>query len=175
MLEEKESDPDALSELFRLDYLDTRIRRNAESLLDAPHGDAAGPAARRYLVRIGPYGRRQLGCQRGMPSADRASRCPRWSPLDSPWSAMDRLNTAQSPHAAGQPGPRTAPAAGWQRERRRRGCLSPHNTVSQDDAQRAQDAPGQPSRPAWLIWVQGSGAAAESGIGNPGPSWRSLW
>ncbi len=32
-LEEKEGDPDALSELFRLDHLATRIRRNAESLL----------------------------------------------------------------------------------------------------------------------------------------------
>lgn len=32
-LEEKESDPDALGELFRLDHLATRIRRNAESLL----------------------------------------------------------------------------------------------------------------------------------------------
>ncbi|MFN2495906.1 MAG: ATP-binding protein [Pseudonocardiaceae bacterium] len=32
-LEEKERDPDALSELFRLDHLATRIRRNAESLL----------------------------------------------------------------------------------------------------------------------------------------------
>ncbi len=31
--EEKESDPDALGELFRLDHLATRIRRNAESLL----------------------------------------------------------------------------------------------------------------------------------------------
>jgi signal transduction histidine kinase len=32
-LEEKENDPDALGELFRLDHLATRIRRNAESLL----------------------------------------------------------------------------------------------------------------------------------------------
>ncbi len=32
-LEEKEHDPDALAELFRLDHLATRIRRNAESLL----------------------------------------------------------------------------------------------------------------------------------------------
>lgn len=32
-LEEKERDPDALAELFRLDHLATRIRRNAESLL----------------------------------------------------------------------------------------------------------------------------------------------
>ncbi|MGH4024286.1 MAG: ATP-binding protein, partial [Pseudonocardiaceae bacterium] len=32
-LEEKEKDPDALGELFRLDHLATRIRRNAESLL----------------------------------------------------------------------------------------------------------------------------------------------
>ena len=32
-LEEKEQDPDALGELFRLDHLATRIRRNAESLL----------------------------------------------------------------------------------------------------------------------------------------------
>ncbi len=32
-LEEKQSDPDALGELFRLDHLATRIRRNAESLL----------------------------------------------------------------------------------------------------------------------------------------------
>ena len=32
-LEEQEHDPDALSELFRLDHLATRIRRNAESLL----------------------------------------------------------------------------------------------------------------------------------------------
>jgi signal transduction histidine kinase len=32
-LEEKERNPDALSELFRLDHLATRIRRNAESLL----------------------------------------------------------------------------------------------------------------------------------------------
>ena len=32
-LEEKERDPDALSDLFRLDHLATRIRRNAESLL----------------------------------------------------------------------------------------------------------------------------------------------
>ncbi|MGH3765044.1 MAG: sensor histidine kinase [Pseudonocardiaceae bacterium] len=32
-LEEKERDPDALGELFRLDHLATRIRRNAESLL----------------------------------------------------------------------------------------------------------------------------------------------
>ena len=32
-LEEKERDPDALAELFRLDHLATRIRRNAESLM----------------------------------------------------------------------------------------------------------------------------------------------
>ncbi|MGH3915720.1 MAG: sensor histidine kinase [Pseudonocardiaceae bacterium] len=32
-LEEKERDPDALGELFRIDHLATRIRRNAESLL----------------------------------------------------------------------------------------------------------------------------------------------
>src|SRR6266705_5769334 len=32
-LEEQERDPDALGELFRLDHLATRIRRNAESLL----------------------------------------------------------------------------------------------------------------------------------------------
>ena len=32
-LEEQERDPDALAELFRLDHLATRIRRNAESLL----------------------------------------------------------------------------------------------------------------------------------------------
>jgi signal transduction histidine kinase len=32
-LEENEADPDALSDLFRLDHLATRIRRNAESLL----------------------------------------------------------------------------------------------------------------------------------------------
>src|SRR6059036_3783216 len=32
-LEEKERDPDALAELFRLDHLATRVRRNAESLL----------------------------------------------------------------------------------------------------------------------------------------------
>ncbi len=32
-LEEKERDPDALADLFRLDHLATRIRRNAESLL----------------------------------------------------------------------------------------------------------------------------------------------
>jgi signal transduction histidine kinase len=32
-LEDQERDPDALSELFRLDHLATRIRRNAESLL----------------------------------------------------------------------------------------------------------------------------------------------
>ncbi len=32
-LEEKERDPDALGDLFRLDHLATRIRRNAESLL----------------------------------------------------------------------------------------------------------------------------------------------
>jgi signal transduction histidine kinase len=32
-LEQHESDPDALAELFRLDHLATRIRRNAESLL----------------------------------------------------------------------------------------------------------------------------------------------
>jgi signal transduction histidine kinase len=32
-LEEKERDPDALGELFRLDHLATRVRRNAESLL----------------------------------------------------------------------------------------------------------------------------------------------
>jgi signal transduction histidine kinase len=32
-LEEQEKDPDALSDLFRLDHLATRIRRNAESLL----------------------------------------------------------------------------------------------------------------------------------------------
>lgn len=32
-LEEKERDPDALADLFRLDHLATRVRRNAESLL----------------------------------------------------------------------------------------------------------------------------------------------
>src|SRR5205823_5908610 len=32
-LEERERDPDALAELFRLDHLATRVRRNAESLL----------------------------------------------------------------------------------------------------------------------------------------------
>ena len=32
-LEESEEDPDALAELFRLDHLATRVRRNAENLL----------------------------------------------------------------------------------------------------------------------------------------------
>ncbi|MGH3751338.1 MAG: ATP-binding protein [Pseudonocardiaceae bacterium] len=39
-LEEKERDPDALSDLFRLDHLATRIRRNAESLLVLSGEDA---------------------------------------------------------------------------------------------------------------------------------------
>ena len=32
-LENREQDPDALADLFRLDHLATRVRRNAESLL----------------------------------------------------------------------------------------------------------------------------------------------
>ena len=32
-LEESEQDPDALAELFRLDHIATRVRRNAENLL----------------------------------------------------------------------------------------------------------------------------------------------
>jgi hypothetical protein len=32
-LESKETDPDALGELFELDHLATRMRRNADSLL----------------------------------------------------------------------------------------------------------------------------------------------
>ena len=52
-LEEPERDPDALAELFRLDHLATRVRRNAESLLvlvrrEAAAGvEPAGAAARR--------------------------------------------------------------------------------------------------------------------------------
>lgn len=54
-LEEKERDPDVLAELFRLDHLATRVRRNAESLLvlsgeQAPRVWSA-PVALRDVVR----------------------------------------------------------------------------------------------------------------------------
>jgi signal transduction histidine kinase len=54
-LEDKERDPDALSDLFRLDHLATRVRRNAESLLvlageQAPRSWTA-PVALRDVVR----------------------------------------------------------------------------------------------------------------------------
>ncbi|MDT7579955.1 MAG: hypothetical protein QOK35_1219, partial [Pseudonocardiales bacterium] len=54
-LEEKERDPDALADLFKLDHLATRVRRNAESLLvlageQAPRTWSA-PVALRDVVR----------------------------------------------------------------------------------------------------------------------------
>jgi hypothetical protein len=54
-LEDKEQDPDALADLFRLDHLATRVRRNAESLLvlageQAPRTWSA-PVALRDVVR----------------------------------------------------------------------------------------------------------------------------
>lgn len=54
-LEEKEQDPDALAELFTLDHLATRVRRNAESLLvlagEQPARVWSGPVALRDVVR----------------------------------------------------------------------------------------------------------------------------
>ncbi|WP_214368567.1 ATP-binding protein [Pseudonocardia sp. H11422] len=54
-LEESEQDPDALSELFRLDHLATRVRRNAESLLvlsgDQPARVWRKPVPLRDVVR----------------------------------------------------------------------------------------------------------------------------
>jgi signal transduction histidine kinase len=54
-LEEKEQDPDALAELFRLDHLATRVRRNAESLLvlsdDQPARVWSGPVAMHEIVQ----------------------------------------------------------------------------------------------------------------------------
>jgi signal transduction histidine kinase len=49
-LEENERDPDALAELFRLDHLATRIRRNAESLLVLSGEES--PRAWRRPVRL---------------------------------------------------------------------------------------------------------------------------
>ncbi len=54
-LEEKESDPDALAELFRLDHLASRVRRNAESLLvlsgEQPTRVWSAPGPLRDVVR----------------------------------------------------------------------------------------------------------------------------
>lgn len=54
-LEEKERDPDMLAELFRLDHLATRARRNAESLLvlsgEQPPRIWSAPVALRDVVR----------------------------------------------------------------------------------------------------------------------------
>jgi signal transduction histidine kinase len=54
-LEEKERDPDALAELFRLDHLATRVRRNAESLLvlsgEQPARTWGAPIALHQIVR----------------------------------------------------------------------------------------------------------------------------
>ncbi|GEL19710.1 sensor histidine kinase [Pseudonocardia asaccharolytica] len=54
-LEEKEQDPDALAELFRLDHLATRVRRNAENLLvlagEQPPRTWSAPVSLRDVVR----------------------------------------------------------------------------------------------------------------------------
>ncbi|MHA6792862.1 ATP-binding protein [Pseudonocardia bannensis] len=54
-LEEKEQDPDALAELFRLDHLATRVRRNAESLLvlagEQPPRTWSAPVPLRDVIR----------------------------------------------------------------------------------------------------------------------------
>jgi signal transduction histidine kinase len=54
-LEESEQDPDALAELFRLDHLTTRVRRNAENLLvlsgEKPPRVWSQPVALRDVVR----------------------------------------------------------------------------------------------------------------------------
>ena len=54
-LEEKERDPDALAELFHLDHLATRVRRNAESLLvlsgEKPSRVWSAPVPLRDIVR----------------------------------------------------------------------------------------------------------------------------
>jgi signal transduction histidine kinase len=54
-LEDREQDPDALSELFKLDHLATRVRRNAESLLvlagEQPPRTWSQPVALRDVVR----------------------------------------------------------------------------------------------------------------------------
>ncbi|MFC5992790.1 ATP-binding protein [Pseudonocardia hispaniensis] len=54
-LEEKEQDPDALAELFRLDHLATRVRRNAENLLvlagEQPPRTWSAPVPLRDVVR----------------------------------------------------------------------------------------------------------------------------
>lgn len=56
-LEERERDPEALAELFRLDHLATRVRRNAESLLvlsgEQPARVWSAPVALRDVVRAG--------------------------------------------------------------------------------------------------------------------------
>jgi hypothetical protein len=54
-LEDKERDPDALAELFKLDHLATRVRRNAESLLvlsgEQPPRVWSAPVSLRDVVR----------------------------------------------------------------------------------------------------------------------------
>jgi len=54
-LEEKERDPDALAELFQLDHLATRVRRNAESLLvlagEQPTRVWSAPVALHEVIR----------------------------------------------------------------------------------------------------------------------------
>ncbi|SDG57051.1 Signal transduction histidine kinase [Pseudonocardia oroxyli] len=54
-LEEKEQDPDQLAELFKLDHLATRVRRNAESLLvlsgEQPPRVWSAPVSMRDVVR----------------------------------------------------------------------------------------------------------------------------
>jgi signal transduction histidine kinase len=56
-LEERERDPDALADLFKLDHLATRVRRNAESLLvlsgEQPARVWSAPVAMRDVVRAG--------------------------------------------------------------------------------------------------------------------------
>src|SRR6185295_19369028 len=54
-LEDKERDPDALADLFKIDHLATRIRRNAENLLvlagEQPPRTWSAPVALRDVVR----------------------------------------------------------------------------------------------------------------------------
>ena len=56
-LEDRERDPDALADLFRLDHLATRVRRNAESLLvlsgEQPARVWSAPVPLRDVVRAG--------------------------------------------------------------------------------------------------------------------------
>ncbi|GAA3097806.1 hypothetical protein [Nonomuraea salmonea] len=54
VMERRETDPEELKELFRLDHLAIRMRRNAENLIVL-----SGSSPRPYVAPLGPHGGRR--------------------------------------------------------------------------------------------------------------------